>query len=82
MRLRLRVKPGAPRSRVVGPYGERLKVDVSAPPEDGKANEELLRFLKAKLGAPVALVRGASSRDKEVEVEGLDAAEAMRRLAP
>ena len=79
------MKPGAPRSRVVGPYGDRIKIDVAAPPEDGKANAELLSFLAKALGLPrsaLSLVRGASSRDKEVAVEGLDLDGALRRLRP
>ncbi len=85
MRLKLRVKPGAPRSRVVGPYGDRLKIDVAAPPEDGKANAALVAFLAERLGVPrdrISVVRGGASRDKEVAVTGLDVDEAMRKLAP
>ncbi len=82
MRLLLRVKPGAARTRVVGRYGERLKVEVAAPPEGGKANAALLDFLSERLGAAVSLSGGMASRDKAVLVEGLDADEAMRRLMP
>ncbi len=82
-RLRLRVRPGAPRTRVVGPYGDRLKVEVSAPPEGGRANEALLRFLSEQLDVELgslSLVRGTSSRDKEVLVIGLGSDEMLRRL--
>jgi uncharacterized protein (TIGR00251 family) len=85
MRLKLRVKPGAPRTCVVGPYGDRLKIDVAAPPEDGKANAALVAFLAERLGIPrerVSVVRGSASRDKEVAVTGLDLGEAMGKLAP
>ncbi len=76
------MKPGAARTRVLGRYGDRLKVEVAAPPEDGKANAALIAFLAKRLGVPVSLAGGASSRDKAVLVAGLDADEMMRRLMP
>ena len=84
-RLRLRVSPGA-RAQVrggIGRHGEGWKVRVAAPPEGGKANEAVLRLLADRLGVPKAsltLVSGRSSRDKIVEVSGIDQAEAARRL--
>ena len=56
---------------------------VTAVPEGGKANEAALRLLAERLELPrrsVALVSGRSGRDKLVELTGLDAAEAARRL--
>jgi uncharacterized protein YggU (UPF0235/DUF167 family) len=58
-------------------------VRVAAPPEGGKANEAVLRLLADRLGLPKAsltLVSGRSSRDKIVQVSGIDQAEAARRL--
>jgi uncharacterized protein YggU (UPF0235/DUF167 family) len=58
-------------------------VRVAAPPEGGKANEAVLRLLADRLGvskASLTLVSGRSSRDKIVEVSGIDQAEAARRL--
>ena len=71
MRLALRVRPGARRSEWLGPQGDRLKVAVRAPPVDGKANKELLRWLAKALGvsrSDLELVAGTSSRDKTVAV--------------
>ena len=70
--LALHVQPGARRTAVVGPHGERLKIAVASPPADGRANAALLEFLAELLGLPklaVTLVSGASSRDKRVAVE-------------
>ncbi len=71
VQLWLRVQPGASRSRMVGMHGERLKVALQAPPVDGKANDELIRYLAEMLDLPRArlqLASGASSRDKRVDV--------------
>ena len=83
-RIRLRVSPGAARSRVVGRHGDGWKVRVAAPAENGKANDALVRSLADWLGLPrtgVELVSGHARRDKIVEVSGIDEAEARRRLA-
>jgi uncharacterized protein (TIGR00251 family) len=83
-RLRLRVVPGARDSGVVGRHGEAWKVRVTAPPERGRANDAAVRVLAETLRiAPesVTLIAGHGSRDKVVEVAGLDRAEAERRLA-
>ena len=82
-RLRLRVSTGARANAIVGKYGEGWKVRVTAAPEDGKANDAVLRLLSERLELPiksVTLVSGPSSRDKIVELTGVDAAEAERRL--
>ncbi|MGZ3689733.1 MAG: DUF167 domain-containing protein [Bdellovibrionota bacterium] len=77
--IRLQIQPKASRSEVVGAHGERLKIRIQAPPRDGEANDELLRFLKKRLGVPVELVRGASSRAKDVLCVGASA-EQVRAL--
>ena len=82
-RLRLRVSPGAGRAEIVGRHGEAWKVRVTAPPERGRANQAVVRLLAERLAIPpsgLKVVSGLSSRDKVVELRGLDAAEAERRL--
>lgn len=72
--LRIRVQPRAKRTEIVGRHGDAIKVRLKAPPVDGAANEELLRFLADRLGKPeaaVTLVRGATSRAKTVAVRGM-----------
>jgi len=73
-RLFVRVQPGASRLRIVGMLGDALKVAVTAPPEKGKANKALSRFLAKELGlsqGAVRIVAGIASRRKTVEVEGM-----------
>lgn len=84
MRLRLKVVPKASRSRISGWLGDRLKVQVTAAPERGRANEEVLGLLAAALQVPVSslgLASGSASPLKEVET-GLSETELLRRLPP
>jgi uncharacterized protein len=71
--LTLHVQPGARRTEVAGQYGDALKIRLAAPPVEGRANAELLRFLAEAFGVPlrdVTLVRGATSRRKVVRIAG------------
>ena len=82
--LRLHVQPGAGRTAVVGRHGDALKVRVAAPPEGGRANEACLKLVTDLLGAgkdAVTLVSGPSSRSKRVQVTGVEAEEAAKRIA-
>jgi uncharacterized protein len=82
-RLRIRVSPGARRTELVGRQGEAWKVRVAAPPERGRANDAVLKLLAERLRiapAELTLVSGVSARDKVVELRGLGAEEADRRL--
>ncbi|HEX2292173.1 MAG TPA: DUF167 domain-containing protein [Gaiellaceae bacterium] len=84
-RLRLRVVPGSKSPGVVGRHGEAWKLRVAAAPERGRANDAALELLAETLGvqpADIRLVSGHGSRDKLVEVTGIAASEAERRLSP
>jgi uncharacterized protein (TIGR00251 family) len=57
----------------VGRHGDAIKIRIHAPPVDGAANEELLRFLAERLGIPrsgLRLLAGESGRRKRVAVTG------------
>jgi uncharacterized protein (TIGR00251 family) len=72
--LHILVQPRASRSEIVGPHGDALKVRLTAPPVDGAANEELIRFLAKEFGVPqraIEIVAGLSSRRKTVRVMGV-----------
>lgn len=69
--ISLRVQPGQSRTLVAGVVGEQLKVKVTAPPNEGKANAELLRFLGESFGVPLRELRirqGHHGRSKVVEI--------------
>lgn len=73
--LELHVQPGAKVTTVVGEHGGRLKLKISAPAVDNKANTFLLAWLATQLGVPrtaVQLVRGETVRHKTVWVGGLE----------
>ena len=83
-RVRLRVAPGAARPGVVGRHGDAWKLRVAAAPEQGKANEAVVELLAQTLDVPrssVTLVSGAGSRNKIVELSGIEPEEIERRLA-
>ena len=83
-RLTVTVSPSASRSEFVGRQGGAWKVRVSVAPERGRANDDLLEVLAGALRVrrgDLAVVRGHASRQKVVEVAGLDSSEVERRLS-
>lgn len=81
--LAIKAIPNAPRNALVGWLGDALKVKVHAPPVDGRANEELRDFLADTLGIPrraVTILRGDTSRQKLVRIDGLTPAEVKNRV--
>jgi uncharacterized protein len=73
-RLIVQVQPRAKRSEVAGRYGDAVKIRLAAPPVDGAANEELIRFIAELLNVPRSSVRisaGLTARRKTVEIEGV-----------
>jgi uncharacterized protein (TIGR00251 family) len=83
--LRVRLTPRGGRDAVTGVREDGvLLVRVSAPPVDGKANAALCKLLAKSAGIAAgraSVVKGASSRDKVVRLEGVGAADAGERLA-
>jgi len=81
--LELKIIPNAPRNEIAGWVGSALKIKIHAPALEGRANDELLDFLAEKLGVhrrTVTLLRGDKSRQKVVQIAGLDSAGVKQRL--
>ena len=68
------LQPGAARDEIAGIHDDRLKIRINAPPVDGKANAQLIRFIAKATGLPkgkVSVVNGHSSRQKTLFLEDL-----------
>jgi uncharacterized protein (TIGR00251 family) len=82
--LLVRAQPGARRNGVQGEQAGMLKVAVTAPPEDGRANQALVEVLRESLDlkrSQVELLSGQTSREKKFLIRGLKRAELEARLA-
>jgi uncharacterized protein (TIGR00251 family) len=83
--LAVRVHPGARRNDVAGLHAGAVKISISAPATDGRANEALIEFVAELLRTPraqVSLVSGAASRSKVLRITGKSAAEVQTGLFP
>jgi uncharacterized protein len=83
-RLTVKVHPRARSTAITGRLGEAYKLDVMAPPVEGKANEECTRFFAELAGvqrAQVRIISGLTGRNKVVEVAGVEQEELERLLA-
>jgi hypothetical protein len=73
-RFTVKVHPRARRSRITGRFGQAYKLDLAAPPVDGKANEECIRFFSDLAHVPrsrIRIISGQTARIKLIELEGV-----------
>ncbi|MEK7833575.1 MAG: DUF167 domain-containing protein [Acidobacteriota bacterium] len=81
----IRVQPRASRSDIAGELEGALKIRLAAPPVDGEANEELVRFLSKLFGvtrAQIVIRSGQTSRNKLIVIDGVSVDEAEQVLQP
>ena len=79
----MHVVPRAHTTDIAGRHGDALKIRLAAPPVDGAANEELVRFLAERLAVPrsaVTIAAGHTGRRKTVKITGVETADALRTL--
>ncbi len=72
--INIKVEPRSSRSGIVGPYGDAIKVKLTSPPVEGKANNELIEVLAKNLGIAkknVEIISGKSSKNKIVKLFGI-----------
>jgi uncharacterized protein (TIGR00251 family) len=77
IRLKIKVEPRSSKPGLVGLYGDAVKIRLSSPPVEGKANEELVRFLADTLDvsrSDVTILSGHGAKNKIVAIARLDAA--------
>lgn len=82
--IMLRVQPGAPKNEAQGVRNNRLKVRLTSPPVEGRANDCLIGFLSKILGvkkSALALIAGHKSRDKTVKISGASLVELEKAIA-
>jgi len=80
----IKIHPRAKKNAITGELGDVLKLAVTAPPIDSRANEACIEFLANLLDVPrssVTIASGESSRRKVIRVAGLSADEVRRRLS-
>ncbi|MCC6675871.1 MAG: DUF167 domain-containing protein [Phycisphaerales bacterium] len=73
VRLDVKVVPGARRDEIAGVLGERLKIRVAAPPEDGRANKAVCALIAKALGiraSEVTVIAGPASPEKTLRIAG------------
>ena len=81
--LSVRVHPGAKHNAITGTHADALKISLTTPPTDGRANIALIAFLAERLNIPRAsidILTGPTSRSKTLRLTGIPAAEAESRL--
>ena len=81
--LTVHLQPRASRDGIDGLRGDALKVRVTAPPLEGRANKALKKFLAGQLGispAQIAIIAGQRSREKRLRISGISRAEVERAL--
>jgi len=81
--LTVHIQPNASTTECVGIHGDAIKIRVAAPPVDGAANDELIRFLARRLSLPSTSVQihsGAGGRHKRVLVKGVSVELVITRL--
>lgn len=82
--IRVHVQPKSRREQILGMHGDRIKLAVTEPPDKGKANEAVQRLIAAALNlAPsrVELLRGSTSRQKDLLVREFTVEDAKRLIA-
>jgi uncharacterized protein (TIGR00251 family) len=71
--LKVYLQPKSSKNEIVGPYRDGIKVRITAPPIEGKANEALVRFLAKELGTSpscIEIIKGHHSREKTLRISG------------
>jgi uncharacterized protein (TIGR00251 family) len=81
--LAIRVTPNAGRNEITGWRDGVLQVKIAAPPDKGKANKELIDFLSQALGVKkyaISIIKGQTSRNKVIAIEGTSREEIINKL--
>ena len=81
--LKVYLQPRSPKNEIVGPYRDGIKVKLTAPPMEEKANEALLRFLAKEWDVPLShieIIKGHHFREKTLKITGASHLEFIKQL--
>ena len=81
--LQVKVHPRARKNAITGVVGDAIKIALTAPPVEGRANEACVKFLSEFLNVPrssVTIAAGESSRQKLIRIAGMTAAQVEEKL--
>jgi uncharacterized protein (TIGR00251 family) len=81
--IKVYLQPKSSKNEIIGPYRDGIKVKVTTPPVEGKANEALIRFLSKELGvspSSIEILKGNHSREKTLRVSGISDQEWVAKL--
>ena len=79
--VKVYLHPKSAKNEILGPFRDGIKVKITAPPVEGKANEGLIRFLAKQWGIPashIEVVRGHHSREKTLKISGQGVSERLK----
>jgi uncharacterized protein len=82
-RFALRVQPRASRNAIVGVMGDAIKLAITAPPVDGKANQAVIEYLSDLFRVPkssIVIVSGETGRNKLIAIRGVSAEQVRKVL--
>ena len=66
--IRIRVKPNAEKNKILEETGDFLKIAIAAPAYEGKANQELIKFLKKDRGWRAEIIKGKTNKNKLIRI--------------
>lgn len=75
LNIQVQIQPGSSKDQIIGLHNGRLKIKISAPPVDGKANQNLIEFIAKALGvskSKIEIVKGRTSKLKTLKISGID----------
>jgi len=75
LNIQVQIQPGSSKDQIIGLHNGRLKIKISAPPIDGKANQNLIEFIAKALGvskSKIEIVKGRTSKLKTLKISGID----------
>ena len=81
--IKVYLQPKSSKNEMAGPYRDGIKVKVTAPPIEGKANESLIRFLAKEFGispSSIEMIKGHHAREKILKISGDTDQELLKKI--